>query len=156
MGRKRTGSQSAQSRPQPEQPRNVLHDGPARNIAYARLSNGSEPARAFFDSLSGEDQNKFMSLFVTMCETGRILNEEKFHYISGGDGEAVCNHSGEISRFRIAEFKIHTGEGKRFLACLDGRQWVLTHGFAKGGKVSTECRKAERIFCDDMSQRLNR
>ena len=38
----------------------------------------------------------------------------------------------------MAEFKVHAGGGKRILAILHGREYVLTNGFMKGADLATE------------------
>jgi hypothetical protein len=133
----------------PFPPRNILVAGPARSIAFARKEDGSEPARDFYDSLTGAERTKFDALFTAMADTGSIRNSEKFR---PRVGEATCNHNGVASRYPVAEFKVHLGAGTRILAVLDRDQFVLTHGFTKGANLPVEVKKAERIFCYDVSR----
>jgi hypothetical protein len=131
--------------------RKVLYRGSEREIVCATLADGSWPAWDYLESLSSGDQARFMALFVLMGDMGRIKNDEKFH----PKVHAVkCQHDGRITEFPVGEFKVHSGPGRRMMACLDGREWVLTHGFTKGSKIPTEGKRAGRIFCEDRSIRL--
>ena len=121
-----------------------------RTISYAVQANGTEPAKVFYDALSDHEKDRFDTLFLTMVQQGRISNAEKFR---PKVGEAKCSEGGSVKRYPIAEFKVHLGTGSRILACLDGNQYVLTNGFRKGSPLPVETRKAERIFCDDLSGR---
>jgi hypothetical protein len=115
------------------------------------LAYGSCPAWDYLGSLSTKDRASFDNLFVRMGDLGEIKNSEKFrpkvHVVK-------CEHHGKATEFPVGEFKVHSGPGRRMMACLDGREWVLTHGFTKGSKVSTEGERAGRIFCEDRSIRL--
>jgi len=96
------------------------------------------------------DKDKFDNLFLTICELGTIRNTEKFRW---SVGKAKCNYGGKVTTYSVAEFKVHTGSGKRMLAILVNSEWILTHGFLKGTKLSVEVKKAQRIFCEDLSRR---
>src|SRR5690242_1452002 len=102
--------------------REVHCDGSARSIAFAKLGDGANPAKDFCDNLDDGDKDKFDALFLVMCQHGKISNPEKFR---PRIGEIKCNHEGVTTKYPVAEFKIHTGTGKMFLAILDGRQFVL-------------------------------
>lgn len=135
-------------------PREAYVSGAARSVAFARREDGSEPAREFYNNLSMGDQAKFANRFRSIAQTGSIPNSEKFR---PNVGTIKCNCSGKVTEYPVAEFKIHSGPGYRIMACLDGREWVLTHGFKKkGAKVPTEVTKAGRIFCEDLSLRSTR
>jgi hypothetical protein len=133
----------------PIRERPVLCRGASRDIVYAVCANGTLPAREFYESLSDADQSKFDALFLRMAEYGEIHTKEKFR---PRVGEAVCTVRGKTVRYAVAEFKIHSGGGQRIMACLDGRQWVLTHGFQKGSKLKTEVNRAQRILFEDLSR----
>jgi hypothetical protein len=135
----------------PLPPREIHADGPKRSIAFAMLGDGTKPARDFFDDLDEGDKDKFDSLFATMCQHGKITNDQKFRSCVG---TTRCDHGGVVTRYPVSEFKIHTGSGKRILAILDGRQFVLTHGFNKGAKLPSEVKKAGRIFSEDGVRRI--
>ena len=134
----------------PVPPRTVHLPGATKSVTYARTLNGNEPAKEFYDDLSSGDQDKFDNLFLRWTEHGNISNPEKFKSNVGG---ICCNLSGTPKRFPVAEFKIHTGKGKRILAILDGNEYVLVNGFEKGGVLANEVLKAGRIFCEDLSRR---
>jgi hypothetical protein len=146
MGRKGTGNGGQLPEGEAKRPRTVLIEGPQTNVVYAKITLGREPAKEFYESLEMSDRVKFLNLFIRIAEHGRITSQEKFrlnvHNIN-------CNHNGTITQYSVAEFKIHTGGGKRIMACSIGREWVLTHGFLKGNDMATEREKAGRIFCED-------
>jgi hypothetical protein len=150
MGKKRGRVPGEGSSPRPVRQRPVQVTGPARDIVFAIRADGSSPARDFLEGLSLFDQDKFNVLFIRMAEHGEIRNAEKFR---PKVGEAACRLGDRLEKYPIAEFKIHTGSGQRILAFLDGRQWVLTNGFAKGEKLSIQTKKANAIICDDMAGR---
>jgi len=125
--------------------------GPRSTIAYAQLNDGTRPSRDFYNGLDEGDKDKFDKLFMTICEMGTIRNPEKFH---PSVGKIKCNQGGKVSAYSVAEFKVHTGAGKRILAILDKSEFILTHGFLKGVKLASELKKAQRIFCEDLSRRL--
>jgi hypothetical protein len=151
MRRSRRDTRGQPPSSQPERPKTVVVSGPVRSVVYAKRANGSEPAREFYESLSKKDQLKFDTLFALIAQTGRIRLDEKFHpnvYV------AKCEHKGHITIHHVGEFKIHSGAGFRIMACQNGREWVLTHGFQKGSNVATEGRRAQLIFCEDRDLRL--
>ncbi len=82
-------------------------------LFYARLEDGSRPAREFIESLPRADQRKLLAMFKHFREQqGRMMNRQKFKQIEG-----------EIFAFK--QFKIR-------LACFRmGEFWYLTHGFWK-------------------------
>src|SRR4051794_40510183 len=114
--------------PKPRE-RKVLYRGPRRDIICATLADGSCPAWDYLESLVSEDRARFDALFVRMGDVGRIANGEKFrpkvHVVK-------CEHDGKVTGFPVGEFKTHSGPGRRMMACLDRREWILTHGFTKG------------------------
>ena len=61
----------------------IAYRGKKFVIEYGICTNGSAPAKEFFDSLSERDQAKLMALFVRMGEEGVIRNEEKFKRVEG-------------------------------------------------------------------------
>ena len=61
----------------------VAYRGAKFRIVYAVRSNGSCPAREFYDSLPESDRAKIMALFVRMGDHGQIRNEEKFKHVEG-------------------------------------------------------------------------
>ena len=63
----------------------IAYRGKKFVIEYGICTNGSAPAKEFFDSLSERDQAKLMALFVRMGEEGVIRNEEKFKRIEGAE-----------------------------------------------------------------------
>lgn len=149
------GSTGRSGKGRPREPetreRKVLYRGAKRDIVCATLADGSCPAWEYLGALSTKDRADFDRLFVRMGDEGRIANDEKFrpkvHVVK-------CEHDGKIAEFPVGEFKVHSGPGRRMMACLDGREWIPTHGFTKGSKVSTEGERAGRIFCEDRSIRL--
>jgi hypothetical protein len=149
------GSSGRAGKGKPREPgsreRKVVYRGSQRDIACATLADGSCPAWDFRESLSTKDWADFIRLFVRMGDEGRITNDEKFH---PKVHVVKCEHNGKVTEFPVGEFKVHSGPGRRMMGCLDGREWVLTHGFTKGSKVSTEGERAGRIFCEDRSIRL--
>ncbi len=94
------------------------------------------------------DQDRFNVLFIWMAERGEIRNTEKFRFNAG---EATCKVGNRSQTVPIAEFKIHSGSGQRIMAFLQGRQWVLTHGFRKGENLSVQTKRAEPIICEDLA-----
>jgi hypothetical protein len=145
----RAGEERPQDRTSRE--RKTLYSGRQRDIICATLADGSSPAWDYYESLGDEGQASFDKLFVRMGDEGRIPNDEKFH---PKVHVVKCHHDGKVTEFPVGEFKVHSGPGRRMMACLDGREWVLTHGFTKGSKVATEGERAGRIFCEDRSVRL--
>jgi hypothetical protein len=131
----------------------VAFNGAQRAVAYAKLANGEEPAREFYESLPTEAQVRFDVLFRNICDHGTIKNDEKFH---PNIGEIVCSTGGKISRFTVSEFKVHSGHGHRILAVLEGRTYVLAHGCPKPKKkqLSAEISRAERFYCEDRRRRM--
>jgi hypothetical protein len=165
VGRKSSELPSETPNAQGVHSRTIVVTGSVKLVAYAKLANaeranakraegeaeaeGEEPAKVFFAKLTIGDKAKFAALFQTIADTGHIRNEEKFRpsvYV------AKCTCGGRTIEYSVAEFKIHSGPGYRIMACLDGKTWVLTHGFSKGSKVETEGKKAERIFCEDLDR----
>ena len=61
----------------------VVYRGQKLVIEYAICTNGSCPAKEFFDSLSERDKIKLMALFALMGDKGEIRNKEKFKIIEG-------------------------------------------------------------------------
>lgn len=61
----------------------TAYRGSKFHIEYAVTSNGSCPAKEFYESLSPRDQAKVMALFMRMGDDGRIWNEEKFKRVEG-------------------------------------------------------------------------
>jgi hypothetical protein len=65
--------------PEPADPLSTVYTtGLQRKIAFAKLNTGEEPAKTFHDSLSEEDQVRFDALFVWICDSGTIKNDQKF------------------------------------------------------------------------------
>lgn len=143
-GRKRVPS------PTPMAPgkRIVHYQGQQRDIVFAVRADGSQPAKEFYESLSGSDQVKFDALFVTTADQGELRNELKFRLKVG---VARCQIGGKTELISVAEFKIHSGSGQRILAYRRGRQWILTNGFAKGEKLANQIKRAESIIDEDLS-----
>ncbi len=48
-------------------PRAIHVDGAQRSVAFARLSNATEPARVFYNELDDGDKDKFDNLFLTLA-----------------------------------------------------------------------------------------
>ncbi len=147
MGKHRGRGQAETPPPRPPRPRPIHHGGPVRDVVFAVRNDGSSPAKEFLESLSVSDQDKFNALFIWMAERGEIHNTEKFRF---NVGEATCKVGNRSQTFPIAEFKIHSGSGQRIMAYLQGRQWVLTHGFRKGENLNVQKKRAERIICEDL------
>lgn len=81
-------------------------------VEYAMRSNGSLPAKEFYDSCMPKDQARALALFQRMADAGRIVDDRKFKHIKD----------------QIWEFKY---QQLRFPCFQHGRCWLLTHGFRK-------------------------
>lgn len=150
-GAKSTGSPEL---PAPAEPLNTVHEsGPQRTIVFAKLKDGSEPAKEFFYSLSEDDQDCFDGLFEWICEHGLIRNDQKFH---PRVGEIKCIHKGTPKEFTASEFKNHNGPGYRIFAVLEKHVYILTHGCTKpkDKQFATEIARAQRCYCEDRARRL--
>ena len=140
--------------PAPTDPFNTVHEiGGQRRIVFARIANGSEPAKQFYDSLSDHDKNCFDALFIWICEHGSIKNDTKFH---PKVGEITCVRNGTTKGAIVAEFKSHSGPGYRIFAVLEGDAYVLTHGCKKpkAKQFGAEISKAQRYYCEDRGRRF--
>ena len=129
----------------------LLLDGPQRAIVCALLESGDSPIQDYLESLDVKDYTQFFNRFTRMSLDGKIGSKEQFRHRVH---TIWCTWNGKGTEFPVGEFKIHSGTGKRIMACLDGREWVLTHGFRKGSKLATEGEKAGWIFCQDRNLRL--
>jgi putative component of toxin-antitoxin plasmid stabilization module len=151
-GAKSTGSPEL---PAPSEPLNTVHEsGLQRTVVFAKLKDGSEPARLFYDSLMDDDKERFDGLFIQMCEHGALKNDQKFH---PSVGEIKCVQSnGVVKEFVVSEFKVHRGPGYRIFAVLEKDTYVLTHGCKKPSKnqFATEKNRAQRFYCEDRDRRL--
>jgi hypothetical protein len=58
--------------------RPVAYTGVCLSIVYARLLDGSTPAKAFFDDLPRNVQNRFGVAFKKIGDTGKLYNKEQF------------------------------------------------------------------------------
>ena len=128
-------------------PRRVHYEGTEKSVVFAKLANGKEPAKDFFDDLNEEDKDKFDRLFARIGDFGKITSTEKFR---PNVGEIKCKHGGKSTTHSVAEFKIHSSSGIRILAIFDKSEIVLTNGFFKGKEISIEVEKSGRIFCEDI------
>jgi putative component of toxin-antitoxin plasmid stabilization module len=140
--------------PPPAHPLNTIHQGGSqRRIAFAKLKDGSEPAKQFYDSLTDDDKDHFDALFLWICDRGAITNDRKFH---PSVGEIKCVHGGSAKGFVVSEFKVRRGPGYRIFAVLERDTYVLTHGCNKPKKkqFETEVARAERHYCEDRARRL--
>lgn|ERR1017187_7965883 len=132
--------------PSPPPQREVAQRGVLRDIVYAQLPDGRQPAKEFIASLGVKDRMSFTSLFLTMAEHGLIRNPSKFR----PNIDKFHCQTGDINRkYVLAEFKISHGSGQRIFAYLNGRQWVLVSGFPKGASLESEMSRARRIVCAD-------
>ena len=150
MVRHQKGKKDEPSEPD-HPPRRVHYEGTEKSIVFAKLANRKEPAKDFYDDLDEGDKDKFDNLFALIGDFGKISNPEKYR---PKIGEINCALEGKVATYPVAEFKIHSGCGKRILAVFDKDQIVLTHGFLKRKELSVEVEKTGRIFCEDIS-RLN-
>ena len=109
----------------------VAYRGRRFLIEYAICTNGSCPAKEFFDSLLERDQAKLMALFVRMGDEGSIRNEEKFKRIEGTE------------YFAFKSFQT------RVISCFQpGRRLILLCGLGKKKDryPPAEIERANRIF----------
>lgn len=150
-----TGQLSERSEPpEPAEPLNTVYaTGSQRKIAFAKLDTGEEPAKTFHSSLSEDDQARFDALFVWICDSGTIKNDQKFH---PNVGQIQCGQKGGVKTFVVSEFKIHSGPGYRIMAVLEKSTYVLTHGCKKPkrSQFASEVTRAERFYCEDRARRL--
>jgi hypothetical protein len=112
-----------------------IFKGPCAVVAYARRRNGSRPAKEYIENLGRVDQAKLAKSFITMAQTGRIFNLERFRKLRG----------------RIYEFKVHPKV--RILCFQQGKTWFLTHGYDKetGNTPPREIERAEDIMQEHLS-----
>jgi putative component of toxin-antitoxin plasmid stabilization module len=140
--------------PAPSDPLNTIHwVRGQRAIAFAKLKDGSEPAKHFYESLADDDKDRFDGIFDRLCEHGIFRNDEKFH---PDVGEIKCLHRGTSKAFTVSEFKVHTGPGYRIFAVRERDTYVLSHGCNKPKKkqFKFEIDRAGRIYCEDRDRRL--
>jgi hypothetical protein len=88
--------------------RTVHHRGPERSIVFAKLADKTEPAQVFYLSLDDGDRDKFDILFLHIGKEGKIRNDQKFH---PNVGEIACKNGNIITKYRVSEFKVHSGGG---------------------------------------------
>ena len=94
---------------------NVLCVGRKLTVEFAVRSDGTMPAKLFFDSLDPQDKRKLMVLFQWLADEGRIVNREKFKKVEGTQGLF------EFKSFQIRMPGFFTPD----------RRFVITHGFRK-------------------------
>ena len=93
------------------------------------------PAISFLEELGNASRKKIAILLRLHAEEGPIRNEQKSRLIEDG----------------IYEFK--TTDGIRLLYfSSSGQRTILTHGFKKGSKLTTEFKRAKRLRREWMEQ----
>lgn len=83
------------------------------NYRFATDSKGRKPAEEFYNGLSKEDQEKFLTLWNMVAYTERYHNKVRFKKLKGVD----------IWQFRVDHY--------RMFAYQSGNCFVLTNGFRK-------------------------
>ncbi|HEY3243424.1 MAG TPA: type II toxin-antitoxin system RelE/ParE family toxin [Phycisphaerae bacterium] len=108
-------------------PLEFVATGRQRDVVYAIRANGEMPARSFFNDLPPADKAALLAYFDHLCQSGRLAKDKlkKLHSRSGEAWEFIRHD------WRIGAFP-------------NGRQWVLTSGFAKK-KQKTDRRHIELI-----------
>ncbi len=90
-------------------------------------------AEAWLDRQSEAMQKRFVALFMTLGDQGKIWNETKFKHLEGSDG--------------IFEFKADGGRVLCFFFV--GHRVVLTHGFKKQGPKTP---RGEIVRAEDLKK----
>jgi phage-related protein len=118
--------------------RRVVYQGAVFAIAFAQETNGSCPAREFFDGLSLLDKAKLMALFQIAADHGRFHNPEKFGDLGGG----------------LYEFKSFQIRMPFAYASNERGLILITHGFIKKKNKAPkeELKRAWRIYGEDRAQ----
>jgi phage-related protein len=107
----------------------LVCDGAWGSIRYAKLPDGSMPAKEYLESLDEKDLTRVIALMQRMADVGRICNTEQFRKLDDG----------------IWEFK----RGPVRILCFQrGNGWVLTHGYKKQSQrlPASELKRAKRIM----------
>lgn len=116
--------------------RPVAYSGTRLRVVFAVCTDGSSPAKGFFEQLAQSDQAKLLAMFRMLGETGQLRNREKFKKILG-------------PLFEFKSFQI------RMPCFFDGSAVVITHGFVKkqNSIPNSEIEKAERIKQEDLARK---
>jgi putative component of toxin-antitoxin plasmid stabilization module len=124
-----------------------------RSVAYARLADGQEPTREYWEAHNIQERVAFEALFRRIGDHGMIRNDEKFR---PNIGSVTCAQLRPVEKFPVAEFKIGIGPGYRVFAVLEGRTFVLSHGCRKPKpkQLPNEVDRAGRIYCEDRERRI--
>jgi phage-related protein len=94
----------------------TLCSGRKFTIEFAVRSNGTMPAKDFYDNeLSEEERSKLKPPFTRLADDGRVDNRERFKKVEGTE--------------ELFEFKSHQVRILGFF--LRGGRFVLTHGLRK-------------------------
>ncbi len=114
-----------------------MYQGRCWKIDYARLKNGSRPAKDFIDSLNPPEHTKFASLLRKVADVRNFRNEEKFKKLKGS----------KLWQFRSDDYR---------LLCYQLNDiYILTNGFRKDqNKTKPEYIKlAIRVKNEDLERR---
>lgn len=96
--------------------RQILCAGRRIAIEFAVRSNGTIPAKDFYDNdLSEEERAKLKPPFTRLADDGHVANKERFKKVEG--------------TLELWEFKLHQVRMPGFY--LPGGRFVLTHGLRK-------------------------
>lgn len=113
----------------------VAYVGQRFTIGYAKLKDGSVPAREFLAQQDPRWQARVLSLFQRLGDTGVIQNREHF--------KKVDNEFWEFKAFQV----------RMICYFLPGRRVVVTHGFVKKRDVfdKKELKRAQAIKVESES-----
>ena len=105
----------------------IVATGRWGTIEYAFESDGSMPAKKYYESLEIADKAKLLTLFQRLAACGKIYDKSKFNHLKPTP---------------IYEFK----RGLIRIFCFqDGNSWCLTNGFSgKQGRGKCPPRQLER------------
>jgi hypothetical protein len=112
--------------------RQILCAGRRITIEFAVRSNGTMPAKDFYENdLSEEERTKLKPPFARLADDGHVANKERFKKVEGTK--------------ELWEFKLHQVRIPGFY--LPGGRFILTHGLRKKQDrlPKTEIDTAEKI-----------
>ncbi len=114
-----------------------LQDGESFTIV-AIVVDGACPAIEFLKGLDSRPRAKFDYLLGRLAVAGRLRNPQEFRWWQDGGSP------------KVAEVKVHFGQGHRLFIIQQGKYMFVTHGSEKLAekRAKAEIEKARRSYSD--------